>query len=88
MEWWVLNFFFTSYLENLMPIDELKNDNQGSYVLSVETNAQHNSLVVSSASLKSNQLKKFYLTEDYDKNNFVFLNGKEYYPSNSKFRYL
>ena len=42
----------TSYLENLMPIDELKNDNQGSYVLSVETNAQHNSLVVSSASLK------------------------------------
>ena len=27
----------TSYLENLMPIDELKNDNQGSYVLSVET---------------------------------------------------
>ena len=37
----------TSYLENLMPIDELKNDNQGSYVLSVETNDQHNSLVVS-----------------------------------------
>ena len=36
----------TSYLENLMPIDELKNDNQGSYVLSVETNDQHNSLVV------------------------------------------
>ncbi len=71
----------TSYLENLMPIDELKNDNQGSYVLSVETNAQHNSLVVSSASLKRNQLKKFYLTEDYDKNNFVFLNGKEYYAA-------
>ena len=71
----------TSYLENLMPIDELKNDNQGSYVLSVETNAQHNSLVVSSASLKRKQLKKFYLTEDYDKNNFVFLNGKEYYAA-------
>ena len=64
-----------------MPIDELKNDNQGSYVLSVETNAQHNSLVVSSASLKRKQLKKFYLTEDYDKNNFVFLNGKEYYAA-------
>lgn len=71
----------TSYLENLMPIDELKNDNQGSYVLSVETNDQHNSLVVSSASVKRKQLKKFYLTEDYDKNNFVFLNGKEYYAA-------
>ena len=71
----------TSYLENLMPIDELKNDNQGSYVLSVETNAQHNSLVVSSASVKRKQLKKFYLTEDNDKNNFVFLNGKEYYAA-------
>ena len=71
----------TSYLENLMPIDELKNDNQGSYVLSVETNDQHNSLVVSSASVKRKQLKKFYLTEDNDKNNFVFLNGKEYYAA-------
>lgn len=71
----------TSYLENLMPIDELKNDNQGSYVLSVETNEQQNSLVVSSSSLKRKQLKKFYLTEDYDKNNFVFLNGKEYYAA-------
>ncbi len=59
----------TSYLENLMPIDELKNDNQGSYVLSVETNDQHNSLVVSSASVKRKQLKK------------VFLNGKEYYAA-------
>ena len=58
----------TSYLENLMPIDELKNDNQGSYVLSVEMNDQHNSLVVSSASVKRKQLKKFYLTEDNDKN--------------------
>ena len=73
--------FLTSYLENLMPIDELKNDNQGSYVLSVETNDQHNSLVVSSASVKRKQLKKFYLTEDNDKNNFVFLNGKEYYAA-------
>lgn len=71
----------TSYLENLMPIDELKNDNQGSYVLSVEMNDQHNSLVVSSASVKRKQLKKFYLTEDNDKNNFVFLNGKEYYAA-------
>lgn len=71
----------TSYLENLMPIDELKNDNQGSYVLSVETNDQHNSLVASSASVKRKQLKKFYLTEDNDKNNFVFLNGKEYYAA-------
>lgn len=71
----------TSYLEDLMPIDELKNDNQGSYVLSVETNDQHSSLVVSSASLKRKQLKKYYLTEDYDKNNFVFLNGKEYYAA-------
>lgn len=71
----------TSYLENLMPIDELKNDNQGSYVLSVEMNDQHNSLVVSSASVKRKQLKKFYLTEDNDKNNFVYLNGKEYYAA-------
>lgn len=71
----------TSYLENLMPIGELKNDNQGSYVLSVETNEQQNSLVVSSLSLKRKQLKKFYLTEDDDKNNFVFLDGKEYYAA-------
>ena len=71
----------TSYLEELMPNDELKNDHQGSYILSVETNEQQNSLVVSSTSLKRKQLKKFYLTEDDDKNNFVFLNGKEYYAA-------
>lgn len=57
-------------------------------VSSVETNEQQNSLVVSSLSLKRKQLKKFYLTEDDDKNNFVFLDGKRILCSSAKFEYL
>lgn len=71
----------TSYLEELMPIDELKNDHLGSYLLSVGKSNQQSAVVVSSSSLKRKQLKKFSLTEDNDKNNFVFIDGKEYYAA-------
>lgn len=71
----------TSYLEELMPSDELKNDHQGSYILSIKEKKQQSSLVVSSSSLKRRQLKKFSLIEDKNKNNYVFIDGKEYYAA-------
>ena len=39
----------TSYLEELMPSDELKNDHQGSYILSVKEKKQQSSVVSSSS---------------------------------------
>jgi len=71
----------TSYLESLLPIDELQNDGNGSYLLAIKENGKETALILSSNSLKNKQLKSFQINKK-NKDEYVSnLNQSEYYAA-------
>lgn len=64
----------TSYLEELIPFQELRNDDMASYLLCIEHNDEYQPVMLSSNTLTTNMLKDI----DVTKNN-IKLNNTRYY---------